>query len=260
MRIWYQSYGKLGFDPKWQQYRDDLEGYIRKVARQDTTVDIHGVSNFAAKMNYSPYIQFMHVSQVIDNALQAEREGYDAFCIGGTLDLGHIYLRELLDIPLAFIAESSFLHACLFARKFGIVSINEGVLRGQMELVKYHGLEGRCVPGVHMGSFVVQHMGLFAKDPKQAVEIFTEAGRKVIAQGAGVIVPGYGAWSTFLGQQNVHCIDGVPIVDNIAAVIKTAETLVDLKKLGLKRGRPVSPTYPTKEDLLAARKLYGVEK
>jgi hypothetical protein len=42
------------------------------------------------KMVASDYIQFMHVSQVIENALLAEREGYDAFAIGGTLDLGAV--------------------------------------------------------------------------------------------------------------------------------------------------------------------------
>ena len=149
MKIWYQSYAAIGFDPKRKPYEDDLKNYVKMVARPDTKVDVHGVAKYAAKMTDSDYMQFMHFSQVVENALQAEREGYDAFCIGGTLDLGHVYLREVLDIPVAFIAESSFYTACLLARKFGIVAMNERMLRRQMELVEYHRLEQRCVAGAY---------------------------------------------------------------------------------------------------------------
>jgi hypothetical protein len=45
-------------------------------------------------MTESEYIQFLHLSQVIENALQAEEKGYDAFCLGGTLDLGQSILRD----------------------------------------------------------------------------------------------------------------------------------------------------------------------
>jgi len=259
MRIWYQSYAAIGFDPKWKKYEEDLKSYVQKVARPDTKIDIHGVGKMSPKMTGSDYIQFMHVSQVIENALQAEREGYDAFAIGGTLDLGHIYIREVLDIPVAFIAESSFYNACLLARKFGIVGMNEVILRRQMELVKHHGLEQRCVPGVHLGTTMLGVIELAEKDPQRVIDMLTEASRKLIAAGAGAIVPGFGAMSSFLGQQGVHDIDSVPIVDIIAVVIKTAEMLVDLKNLGVKRSRTGSYTYASKEELIAARKLYGVE-
>ncbi len=259
MRIWYQSYSAIGHDPKRKSCEEDLKSYVQKVARPGTTVDVHGIEKYASKMPDSDYIQFLHVSQVIEKALQAEREGYDAFCIGGTLDLGHIYLKEVLDIPAAFIAESSFYNACLLARKFGIVGMNERILRRQMELVKYHGLRERCVPGAHLNSTLQEIVDLRGEDPQLVVKVFSEAGRKLIAQGAGAIIPGFGAMGSFFGQQGIHDIDGVPIVDIIASVIKTAEMLVDLKNLGVKRSRLGSYTYASKEELMAARKLYGVE-
>ncbi|MFC1981374.1 hypothetical protein ACFLVN_03925 [Chloroflexota bacterium] len=118
---------------------------MQKVARPDTEVSIQGVDEYASKMNDSDYIQFMHMPQVIDKVLQAEKEGYDALCTGGALDLAHVYYRELLDIPVAFIWESSLNNACQLARQFGIVGLNEGVLGRQMSLVKYHGLEQRWI-------------------------------------------------------------------------------------------------------------------
>jgi allantoin racemase len=259
MKIWYQSYSRIGFDPKWKNYEDDLKSYIQKVARPDTKVDVHGVSKMATKMTNSDYIQYMHVSEVIDNAFQAEREGYDAFCLGGTLDLGAVYLREVLDIPVAFIAESSFYVACLLARKFSIIAVNGGMLRRQMELVKDNGLVDRCIPGVHMDTTMLELVDLFRKNPKSVADMFSESARKVIVQGAGALVPGFGALCSFFGEQGIRDVDSVPIIDAIAVVIKTAEMLVDLHRTGIKRSRKGIFDYPSKEELIAARKLYGIE-
>lgn len=256
MKIWYQTYAALGVDPKWNDYDTNLKSYVQKVARPDTRVDVHGVDRYFPKMPLSEYVQSLHILQVIDQALQAEREGYDAFCLGGSRDLGYELLREVLDMPVVFISESSYYYACQVSRKFGIVTVGAESLRKQMELVRYHGLDERCVPGAHVNSGPVEHAELLLKDPLRAIDMFTEAARNVIANGAGVLIPGFGAWNSSFGERGIHAIDGVPLVDGIAVVIKTAEMLVDLKKLGSQRARK----KVKKEELLAARKLYGVER
>ena len=259
MKIWYQSYSRIGFDRKWKNYHDNLKSYVGKVGRSDTVVDVHGVEKMSPKITGSDYIKYMHISQVIDNALRAEREGYDAFCLGGTLDLGHVVLREVLDIPVVFILESSLYHACLLARRFAIIGVNEVMLRRQLELVRFHGLEERSVPSEHLGRAQLEIVELFGKDPQLVIELFTETARKVIARGAGVLVPGFGALSSFFGQRGIHSIDDIPIVDIVATVIKTAEMLVDLRRIGVHRSRKGFYTYASKEDLIEARKLYGFE-
>jgi allantoin racemase len=127
-----------------------------------------------------------------------------------------------------------------------------------MELVKYHGLEQRCVPGVHLGLTMVEIGNLLTKDPQRFTAMFKEAARKLIAAGAGAIVPGQGFVGAFFGEQGIRDVDGIPIVDTMAILIKTAEMLVDLQKLGMKRSRAGQYTYASKEELLAARKVYGV--
>ncbi|MDO8567947.1 MAG: aspartate/glutamate racemase family protein [Dehalococcoidales bacterium] len=256
MKIWYQTYAANGVDPKWQTYEEELKAYVQQVARPGTKVEIHGVEKYHPKMNHSEYIQYMHVAQVIDKALQAEREGYDAFCLGGAFDLGQVLLKEVLDIPVVFIAESSFYHACLLARKFGIVGMNEDALQRQLGMVKTHGLETRCVPGAHVGKPIMDLVQQLTNDPEAATELFAEAARKVIAQGAGAIIPGFGAWASSFGVRKVRDIDGVPIVDMIAVVIKTAEMLADMQKMGVKKSRG---KLFTKADIMAARKLYGAD-
>ena len=115
------------------------------------------------------------------------------------------------------------------------------------------------MPGVHVDTPILELVELLGKDPQRSLDMFTEAAREVIARGAGAIIPAFGAWGSFLGQRNIHDIDGAPIVDMTAVVIKTAEMLVDLQNLGIKRSRRGVYSHASKEELIAARKLYGVE-
>lgn len=259
MKIWYQSYTRIGFDPKWKNIENNLTRHIQRVVRPDTKVDIYGVEKMSPKMTDSGYIQFMHLSQVIENALQAEREGYEAFCLGGTLDLGHLILKEVLDIPVAFILESSLYHACLLGTRFAIIGLNETMLQKQMELVRFYGLESRMVPSEHLKWTMTDFLEFLERDPQGVVDSFTETAKKVIERGAGAIIPGFGPLGSFLGERGLHEIEEIPIVDIIASVIKTAEVLVDLTKMGVKRSRKGFGSYVTKEELMAARKLYKIE-
>jgi len=97
---------------------------------------------------------------------------------------------------------------------------------------------------------------MFRNEPQSAIDIFTEAARKVIEQGAGILIAGLGALSLFLADKEIRSIDGVPVMNNLAGLIKMAELMVDLRKLGVSRSRN---GLPSKEELVAARKIYGVE-
>ena len=66
--------------------------------------------------------------------------------------------------------------------------------------------------------------------------------------------------SPFLSEHGIREVNGVPFVDGVAAVIKMAEMLVDLKNMGVvrsKQGLDISPV--SKEELIEARRFYGVD-
>src|SRR3990172_1936456 len=81
MRIWYQSYSAIGFDPRWTYYEEHLTRYVREVARPTTEVSVHGVPLMVDKMVNSRYLQYLHSRQIHENALEAERQGYDSFVL-----------------------------------------------------------------------------------------------------------------------------------------------------------------------------------
>ena len=110
-----------------------------------------------------------------------------------------------------------------------------------------------------MGTDNFEIVELIAKDPERFIAMFMKCARECIANGAGSLVPGFGAIGSFLGQRGIHEVDGVPIIDIVAVVIKTAEMLVDLRSLGMKPSRVAMFNYATKAELMAARKTYGVD-
>ena len=259
MRIWYQSYVAVGADSRWGYYEEALRKHIPKIARIDTEVDIHGVDKFSPRLFQSRYFQYLHMAQIVEKALQAEREGYDAFVLGGMRDFAYFELREAVDIPVAFIAESSYNLACLLAPKFSLIDPNEVSLRSKIAIIKRYGLEEHYVPGVHIGSSLLELVEGFEKNPEGVIDMVRKAAKKVIEQDAGILVPGFGGLSVFLAEQDVREIDGVPIMDNQAALIKMAEMLVDLKRLGVTKSKKGLFNIPSKEEIMAARKLYGVD-
>ena len=66
---------------------------------------------------------------------------------------------------------------------------------------------------------------------------------------AKILVPGFAALSVFLAEQGVREIDGVPVLDSQAAVIKVAEMAVDFRRLGMPKPRKGPLFDVTKDDI-----------
>lgn len=260
MKIWYQSYSSAGFDPRWDYYGKVLERHAGRVARPDTRVDFHGVPKFAPTMTSYHYFQHLHATQPIENALKAQEQGYDAFVLGGMLDLAFYEIRDVLEIPVLFIAETSFHMSCLLAPSFSIVAVNEPVLKGMEELVKRYGLQRRYVPGVHLGpggeEVLVKR---FETEPEAVIDIFGAKARIVKDRGAAMVIPGFGTMGLFLADRGVREVEGVPVLDTTASLIKTAEMLVDMNKAGMLGSRGDFYPAPTRQEVRETRKFYGVK-
>src|SRR5262245_59181142 len=110
MRIWYQSLVDEGSAPG---YFDGLMAHARKVARPGTEISLRGLPAGAygehapADVVTYPYLASLHMQFILDNALQAEAEGYDAFAVGSVQDPGLEEVRSLIDIPAVGYGESA---------------------------------------------------------------------------------------------------------------------------------------------------------
>ena len=258
MKIWLQSADAVGTDPLFEPYQNALIQHSQKVARPGTTVDVHGVEVSSTLLDRSRYIESLNTPQIIDNALRAEREGYDAFALTCMLDPGFYELREVVDIPVVFPLETNCHIACLLAPKFALLGHNEHILRRRTEYVKNLGLGERLVPCPSFSVSLVALSGGF-NNPEPVIKEVRGVARKAAEQGADMLVSLCGNLTMILVTNGITEIEGIPFMDSVGVAIKTAELLVDLKKMGVDRVRRGLFTPLTKEQLSDARRLYNAE-
>src|SRR6478609_6604482 len=110
LRIWHQSFSVLQELP---DYRDALRERIAFVARKDTEVVLHGqvVGTYPTDypltdIKYS-FLYGLHTLQWAAAALEAERQGFDAFVMASLPNplIGEI--RTIVDIPVVGYGETS---------------------------------------------------------------------------------------------------------------------------------------------------------
>lgn len=193
-----------------------------------------------------PYISSRAEAQVAGTLvleMLAERAGtFDAAIIAAFGDPGLLPARELFDVPVVGMSEAAMLTACMLGRKFAIVTFTVHLEPWYRECVEQNGLEGRlagirCAGGGFASIVDVQH-------EKEAVLL--ELCRLAIEEdGADVIILAGAPLAGMAGRVKDRV--AVPLVDQMAAATRQAETLVALKPLppraGTFRRPPLKPSF-----------------
>ena len=258
MKIWAQSVSALDKNPLWEPYARALRKHVQEITKPETTVDVHGVEIMSPALSWLHYAEFLNTSQVMNNAIQAERDGYDAFVTTCMDDPGFYSLRQVLNIPVVSAGETAFFMACLLAPKFALLAYNEAPLRAQTENAIHYGLRDRLVPSGAFGLTLTELQGGF-NDPEPVLKGAREMAKKAREQGAAMLVCGCNCLNMIMVSNNIREIEGVPILDAVGTAVKMAELLVELKGIGVDRSNLGSYVKVSKEELLDIRKLYGVE-
>ena len=83
MRIWWQSF----VDPVQNApYLERLSAYLGEIADEGTSVDVHGVT--PPDRDFGRLTEFRCAILAVDNALESDEQGYDAFVMGHFQDPG----------------------------------------------------------------------------------------------------------------------------------------------------------------------------
>lgn len=264
MRLWHQSFTALGDLPA---YNDALKAHFRKVARPDTEIVMHGVHAQTYQTSYPgqdirfSHLLDLHAQQFIAAGLDADAAGFDGFM---EMTLPEPYLediRAMIDIPAVGYGESAMLTAMMMGERIGVLcfiaEIGPRIVRNAERI----GIRGRFAGCFPAGFLFNDVLGAF-ENPDEVIEKFHAAAREAIAQGVDAIIPGEAPMCVLLARNGVQNIDGVPIVDALAATIKMAETLVDLRRsTGL---RPCRKGHywekPPRERMEELHDFYGIGK
>ncbi len=260
MRLYYQTLG-MSRGSKSGEYGKLLRRVIETAAAPGTTVDIFGLAPHRAVADQYRYLEFLDTSEVIENGLKAQADGYDAFVIGNFFQPGLHELRELLTIPVLGLSESSVSMACLMGPTFSLINVNPKFNRRIVEGITLQGLAGRMT-SVEMltverpGSFDIALRDQAERDA--IVAQFTETAKRALDKGAEVLIPAGGSLMAVLLQAGVQQVEGAPVLDGITALVKTGEMAVQMKALtGSFTSKRLTYAPPRGKILADARASYG---
>jgi Asp/Glu/hydantoin racemase len=167
----------------------------------------------------------------IRNAVQAEREGYDAVAITHFQDAGLMEAKSAVGIPVLGLGETSLYHACTLGRKLGLVTINPAFVPWHEEQVIRYGLQQRVVGVRAVQATVGDFIDAFASEEaySKLEPKWTRECRLLLEAGADVIVPAGGLPMMLYAAQPGASIDGAPIVNGITVIAKSAEMFIKMQ-------------------------------
>jgi len=254
MKLFYQSVAPLGTNPIWDGYERALVNHLLSAKGPETKIEVRGVRVTIPQATEYSYLEYLNVGQILDNAISAEKEGYDGFILGCMTDPAHDILHSLLDIPVIFAGETAMHLGCLLGKKFALVARTERAADRIFSNVRDYGLVQRALPSASL-DFSFETLSRSFEDPSPVFDPFFRKCDELIDQGADVILSGCGVLSVLLAVNKVNEYKGAVILDTVGTLVKMAEMMVRLKReLSLGVSRRGTYASPGKEIMEQARK------
>lgn len=236
VRIWFQKHTVKGRMPLLDEW---YERHFERVKSKDTVVEIHtlpeeayprstpeGVVRFGA-------VETFFSQYFAEQALTAQKQGFDAFITGASQDPGLGLARTLVDIPVLGYGETSFHTAAMTGHNFSIVGFIPELSEPLRENLTTMGLLGKFRGFYYISNGAILMQEALQGDTAAFINAFTASARHAINGGAQLVVPGEGLPNEILVHEGIKEIDGVPILDSDGLVVKTAEHIVGLDRLGI---------------------------
>ena len=237
LRIWHQSSTVLKHLP---HYEEALRAHSARAVRPDTEVVLHGkvagthASGYPGNDTRYSLLYAMHGLQWIAAAREAQREGYDAIVFANLLSPMIREIRTIVDIPAIGYGETAFHLSGLYGRKIGVLLFNIELQDFIPELMHQSGV-GERFAGIGKAGVSFGDVADSLEHPSRrraVIDTIVEAGRELSERvGADVIIPGETPMALLLAIEKVDFMGDAAVIDGIAAAFKTAEMLVDLRKL-----------------------------
>ncbi len=225
-KIWFQgATDKVHMAP----YIAKVEAHLKTILEPEFSATFHTTTPPATTTH--AITEFRIARNLIRNAVEAERQGYDAMAITHFQDAGLAEVKSVVDIPVLGLGETTLFHACTLGRKLGLVTINPVFIPWHEDQVIRYGLQQRVVGVRAVNAEVSDFIDAFAsKEAFQKLQpLWKRECEALLNAGADVIVPAGGLPMMLFGGET----NGVPVVNGVTLIAKTAEMAIKLRKLGM---------------------------
>ncbi len=141
----------------------------------------------------------------------------DAVVLAVSHDTALDAARQLMPCPVVGMTEAACLTACLLGRRFGLVTLGDAAMYG--DLIAHHGLSGRlaAMEGVEVAPLRA------LEDPDGTALLVLDAVRRLAAAGADAVVLGGAALAGM--EPGLREAAPVPLLDGIGCAVRLAELL-----------------------------------
>lgn len=260
MKLWYQSMSR---EAAWGQYNAVLREQLAQVKDPDTDLEVHGITKVGGVGDQFLYLDYLETGEVLENVHRAVEEGFDAFLIGNIGDPGLQMAREIANIPVLGLGETSYLVACMMGANFSLVTINEKFTPRIIENVHRYRLEGRLVATNRMSLDRIADLAAGFEDEavrKVLIDQFLAAANANVEQGAEVVIAAGGVVMVMLAWAGVHAAaHDTPILNGTTALVKMGEAAVKVNRLMGGRFTSKRLVYqpPPANQIAELRRYYG---
>ena len=246
MRIFWQSF----LDPIANySYVSHLSNYLNSISLPSVTVIVQGMTPSDREFGRLSELRCSIVA--IDNGIEAEKVGYDAYVMGHFQDPGLYELRSTLRIPVVGTGESTLLAASQLGRRLGLVTLDEVFCNMHLEQAERYGIGSRIVGCLGMGSEPADFSAAFQGDcaaENRIVLSFEKVAKRLVEAGADVIVPAGVLPGLLLGRERGYRIGEIPVVNCAAIALKSAEMWLQIhQSTGLEPNRASSFSLASEE-------------
>ena len=260
MKLWYQS---MASEKAWPEYKAVLAAILEEVKEPGTTIEVHGIKKLGGVAEQFRYLEYLETAELTENVQTAARQGFDAFLIGNIADPGIRECRELVDIPVLGLCETSMHLACMMGASFALVGINQKFSLRVIENVRRAALTDRMAAVRNMEMSRLLTLEETFRTPAardKVIEQFHAAASEVADLGAEVIIPAGGVVMALLAQAHIYeSARNTPVLNGITALVKMGEMAVRLSRImgGKFISKRLLYAAPGADQLDEIRKYYG---
>lgn len=218
---------------------DHVRRELEKIKRPDTELTVTNPEHGPVSIE-SAYDEALAIPPTLELVRQANEDGYDAVILACFSDPGLDAAKEISEIPVIGIEESTMHIASMLGHKFAVTTGSRARAPSKELDARLRNVETAYASALSMDMPVLE----MDAHPEQAKARIMELGREAVEnEGVEVIILGCAGLSGY--AEDIERELGVVVLDPTSVALKVAEAMVDLGLRHSKVGRFASP--PVKE-------------
>jgi len=203
--------------------------YVMRIVEPSTQITVRSIRNAPPAIECE-YDRALAEHLVVEEVINASREGFNAIIINCFDDPGLRASREISEIPVLGIGETSLYYALVLGDNVAIISTGKYSLIAYRRKARELGIGDRVV---YVSSIEIPVLELRTREKLVKEVLLSEIRKAVENHGAEVIVLGCGG---FIGiSEELSRESGIPIVDPTLVTVKVAESIVKLRYVHSKK-------------------------